>query len=377
MQNPSSRDLAWIAATALLARAALFAVVSWRTGATPLDYAESGDSAQYLLAARAWLHGSDLLAAFPAARRLFPGVPMLTAALLGAGLPPVWAALLPSWLAAAATAALAAWWARDARVGWATAFLPPIYLYASSVISTETLALFFSLLGIVLAARGHNLLGGMSLGWAMLCRPFALFAALGLLAGKLVERHRRDGLMVVAGIATVGAAGLLAVQLWCGDAFMSVRTYDRLHGGIVAWPFEYLVGVPFRDAVPLWKVPYVWAHALVALVAVALALRAARREVRPEERAQAVIVAVWLTGLVAFSVCIASKWAFHEFPRFMVPALPALFFALRGYLPRSPKIWGPIGAASLLLALGPAVRTVRPEVGPGSSVEPVPQRVTR
>src|ERR1044072_4598358 len=102
--------LAATAAAAFLLRWALFAAVSVRTGATLLDYAESADGAQYLLAAKSWLVGPELLAGAPGVRRFFPGVPMLIAALWRCGVPPAWAAVLPSWLAAAGAAALAAWW---------------------------------------------------------------------------------------------------------------------------------------------------------------------------------------------------------------------------------------------------------------------------
>lgn len=363
------RSLTWIAAVAFLLRWALFAAVAARTGATLLDYAESADGAQYLFAAKSWLVGPGLLAGAPGVRRFFPGVPMLIAALWRCGVPPAWAALMPSWLAAAGAAALAAWWARDLRVGWAMAAVPPIYLYASSLISTETLAVALSLAGVVLCRRRRPLLGGLALGLAVFCRPFALFAVIAAIAGELVARRRRAAAWLVGGVAVVGVAGLAVLQAHSGDALQSARTYRALHGGIVAWPFESLLLTPWRTAVPLWKVPYVWAHAAVALLACVVAVAKVRRAKPGEERAEAVTVAIWLVGLVGFTLCLASAWAFHDFPRFLVPALPPLYVALRDYLPRSRWVWTAVAAASFALALQPAARNVRTELGPGSSVE--------
>jgi hypothetical protein len=344
-------------------RIALFAIASGIVGTGFTDYARAADGYQYIAYARAWLGDGAELAARPHYGRFFPGYPMLLAALQALGLPVAAASLLPSWLAAGGGAVLGALCFRDRRVGWALAALTPSYVFGGSLISSETLCLFFSLVGLLASRRGSGITAGIAFGLGGLFRPVAVFAMAGAVAAELLERRLRRATTVTALAGLTVAAGLAAVYLRFGDALMNVRLYmlppPLGYGGeLLTWPFRSLIETPLETPVAAWKVAYVAVHLLAVLAGTALAVRQAWRAA-PEDRPLAAAAAVWLGTNTLYVLSIGGVWGFHDFPRFMVPALPPLFWAFRRLLPSRPWPWLAVGALSVALALPPAVRRLR------------------
>ena len=379
--RPLRRELLGMAALALGLRIALFAWATAATGTSFTDYARAADGYQYLACAHAWRGDMAELAAHPYYRRLFPGYPALIAALAAAGMPEPAAALLPSWLAAPAVAVLAALVFGDRRVGWAMAALTPAYVFSGSLICTEALCLLLSLAGIGLLARGGRgggggggsggggsggggagraVAAGIAFGAGGLFRPVAAFAMLGAAARELALGRRRTAAALVLAAGVAVASGLAAVGWRFGDPLMSLHEYagdPGAYGGeLFTWPFKALATVPSTTPVAAWKLAYVAVHVLAVLAGCAWAVREWRRAASADQRGIAALAAVWLTGNTLYVLCIGNVWGFHDFPRFIVPALPALFWALRGLLPRRPAVWAAIGVASVALSLEPAER---------------------
>lgn len=352
-----------MALLAVALRVALFAVASAVAGTGFYDYARAADGYQYLAVARAWLGDGAELAAHPHYGRFFPGYPMLIAALHGIGVPIAAAALLPSWLAAGAVAVLGARIFEDRRVGWALAALTPSYVFSGSLISTEALCLLLSLMGIRLVRNGTAIPAGVAFGLGGLFRPVAVFALLGAAAADLVSGKLRRAVAVTALAGATVAAGLAAVHLRFGDAFMSVRRYAEdpmAYGGgeMITWPFRALLTVPLTTPVAAWKIAFVAVHAVAVLGGCVLAVRQWRRA-SPGERPLAILAGLWLFGNTLYVLSIGGVWGFHDFPRFLVPALPPLFWLYRGILPARAWMWIGIGILSVALALPPAVRRLR------------------
>jgi len=359
----SRRELLAMAALAVGLRVALFAVATGLTGATFTGYARAADGYQYIAYARAWLGPDAEFAAHPDFGRFFPGYPLLMAGLHLLGVPFAAAALLPSWLAAGGVAVLCALYFGDRRVGWAMAALTPSYVFSGSLICSEVMCLLGSIAGLQLARRDQPLRAGLAFGLGGLFRPVAVFAMLGAVAADLLEerRLRRPAALTAAAGLTV-AAGLAAVQWRFGDALMSLRQYTgtAAYGDqLMTWPFHSLIAIPLTSPVPAWKLAFVAAHLAAALGGCVLAVWQWRRAAGPE-CPLAALAAVWLLANTLYVVCIGGFWGFHDFPRFLVPALPPLFFVYRRILPARPWVWLPVGALSVILSIEPTTRRLTP-----------------
>jgi hypothetical protein len=321
----------------------------------PLDrYVTKGDTASYVATARAMLGDDGGMTEYD--RRVFPGYPAMIAAAgwLGASLP--WAALGITWLSAGAAAAGAAALFRDRRIGWAMVALIPHYPINSSMGMTEAPLLALTLGGMLLARHGGGARAGCSgalLGFAGLVRPVACFGVLGQMGVDVLRRRWRPALVVgaVSGIVVIG--GILALHAWTGDVLRGVRVYANnpgAYGGrMFVWPFKSLIFTPLYDPqVSIGRVVYIWAHVVATLAAIAvLARRCLRRPSDPLD----VLSLMWLAGNTLFVLCIGSYWGFQHFPRFIIPAMPALLWALRCALPIRWYLWAPLFAGIFVMAV--------------------------
>jgi hypothetical protein len=352
--EPRAREFWAIAAAAVAFRVAVFVGVTlWFD--VPLDsYVAKGDTASYIATARAMLGDGDGMTEYD--RRVFPGYPAMIAAAGMLGVPLPWAALGITWLSAGAAAAGAAALFRDRRVGWAMVVLIPHYAINSSMGMTEAPLLALSLGGMLLARSGGGARAGLSgaiLGFGGLVRPVACFAVMGQVVADLLRRRWRPALLAGAIAAAVVFGGVLALHVWTGDVFRGVRVYANnpgAYGGqMFVWPFKSLIFSPLHDPqVSAGRVVYIWAHVLATLAAIAiLARRCLRRPSDPLD----VLSLIWLVGNTLFVLCIGSYWGFQHFPRFIIPAMPALFWALRGALPNRWYLWAPLFAGVFVMAV--------------------------
>ena len=357
---PSIASLLWIGAAAAVLRVALFVLVGLPRGATLLDWAAAADGGQYLRMASDWLTGPHYSKLDPAIGRLFPGLPALIAALVGLGAPPWAAALLPSWLGSAAVCVLAGRWTGSTRVAWALATVPPIFLYAGSLISTEVVCLVLSLAALLSARRERWPLAGLCFGAAGWVRPFAIFAAIGWAVAMLRQGKVRPVSIVAAVSCATFGAGTVLTALRVGDPWLSFRTYAAVHqGGILEFPFGSLLRVSFASETPTWKLFYVWSHVAVGVVGLIAGVRRIR-SAEPQREDLLWTAFLWWAGTLGFALSAGTDWGFHDFPRYLSSGLPALFLLIDDFLPRRSLLWIAVGAASLYLAAQPARRNFTP-----------------
>jgi len=340
------------------------------------EYADKGDGESYQRYAQAICGDPFSLTEYDT--RVFPGYPALIALVHEVTRLPFSAAgLAVTVVSAALAASLSAALFADVRIGWAMLALIPHWPVNSSLIMGEAPLLALVAGGLLLGINGRTVAAGLLLGMAGLVRPVACFAVLGLMLAELKRRRFGRAASVGALAAAVVGIGLFLLHHAFGDALHGVRVYansTHAYGGqIFRWPFESLVTFPLRAHVSMGRVSYIYLHVVLTLLACALLLRRAwalRRALPGNEPAETVeskaatrarsvdmAAAVWLIGNTLFILCIGSGvagWGFHHFPRFMLPALPAFFWAFRDWLPRQPIVWILIAAAML----GPTIMGV-------------------
>jgi hypothetical protein len=345
-------ELLLMAFAAIVIRAALFALGTKIHGWSVDEFVFLRDGSSYIHLAQAFRGDQSVLTLFD--RRVFPGYPALIATVMSLGVSAPVAALALAWLGTGITAVLTAVLYDDRRLGWAMVMLTPSYLMYTTLVMSEAVLLTFTVGGLVLLYRRRPGAGGILLGIAGLVRPMACFAVLGA-ALERFRRTPRAAILFCAVSAVIVGIGLWLMQLWNGDALQNVRIYasdDRAYAGqLFALPFESLIMTPIRLHVPLWKVAYIWTYVALTFIACGLLTREAFAAIASEQRLFARLNAPWLIGNTLFVLCIGHIWGFHEFHRFIVPALPPLLWAYRDYYPRRQWPWALIGVGSFAFAL--------------------------
>lgn len=333
--RPRWRALAALALAALAIRLLFMIAGCLVFDLTPEQYANRGDGISYIRYARFIASQPTEFTAYDT--RVFPGYPLLIAPLSLMGMP-TWLAALALNMAAGTTAAvLSAAVFRDLRVGWLMAFFTPVFVAASSIVGNESPMLAFTLAGLLVARRAGITaagVGGLLVGLGGVQRPMACFALLGWMV--VLFRRRQFGAALVMGVAAAAVVGatLAGVQYWFGDALHGVRFYatsDQSYAGeLLTWPMKSLIFTPFYQPVQMFKIPYIWAHVLLTFAGIALLAWQIRAGWGDDRRLLAVI---WLSLNTLYVLMIGSDWGFHALPRFLIPGLPPLFYAISTVLP--------------------------------------------
>jgi len=335
-----------IGATATLIHLAVFLVVRFGFH-IPLEiYTDKGDGASYKHMVSAILGGPKL---DEYDSRVFPGYPLLIAgAHLVTRLSIPTCSLLVTFLGAGIAAALSAIYFGDSRVGWAVAFALPHAWINMSLAMSEAPVLALEMLGLMLARR-NAVISGLAFGLAGLTRPVALFALLGVFFGEKIPRFR----------GRIWIAVWAAVVFFCGIYLLREVTSGPLHeihvyanspraysGQIFTWPFHSILWMTFHGNVGFGRWCYIVAHVILCIAGCVFLMRTDSVANR--------ISFIWLSLNTLFILCIglgSGAWGFNHFPRFMIPALPALAWSVRKFLPASAWVYILIGAGLFVMAI--------------------------
>lgn len=290
--------------------------------------------------------------------RVFPGFPAMIAVVHKLGVPLNIAALVIPWISAGIAAAAAAALFNDMRIGWALSVLIPHYLTYSAMPMTEAPLLALLLCGLILACRGHPLIGGLLIGYGGLVRPVACFALAGYVLYAFWVNKRLAAILTSLAAGAVVAAGILLLHHWTGgNAFRGVNVYANhpgaYNGQLFTWPFHSLIATMFDPKLPYLKtgkIIYVWTHVIIMLSACGLLVwRFTHR--KPQCDTGDILALPWVVLNTIFVLCVGSKWGFLAFHRFAIPALPGVFYAFRSWLPRKRWVWAVIAVPSLIIAV--------------------------
>jgi hypothetical protein len=355
--RPTAHHLCLVALLTILTRAAYMLVTAKLRGITLAEYPYYSDGAEMIAYAQ-WLIGhapapSDYVS------RHFPGLPATLALILLAHIPLTLGSCLFHWSMAATFVTATAALYRDWRVGLAMALvIPDLLLSTGGIQATEGPMLAFATLGLLCATRGHAALGGLLLGVAGVYRPMACFAVFGYCCHALARReYRRAAIVPLLSAAVVAVAVLGVKHLW-GDPLKGARAYVNeplaFGGELFTWPFKSLITTPLHQHVGRAKLILVAVHLLLVLTACTLLVR---RAINPARRSTLDVLSVpWLLANTLFVLCVGNVHGFHSFPRFLTPAAPPMFDALRRYLPRGWCAWIAIGTASFITGVAIFVR---------------------
>ena len=284
---------------------------------------------------------------------MFAGYPALIAIVHKLYIPLPIAALLVTWISTGVAVIGAGRLFGDRRVAYARVCLIPHYLVNSSLGMSEAPLLAVVLVGLLLARSEHPIFAGLVLGFGGLIRPMACFAVAGVLYVWLRRRQWNSIILLGGTAATVVAAGVLALHFWTGDALQGERVYANHPGAyaghMILFPFQSLIMTPFNEPTTVGKIVYIWVHVVITLSACVLITR--RVLILKSWDARDAISWPWLVGNTLFVLCIGSAWGFRHFPRFTIPAAPAMFWTLRRYLPRHLGIWIAIGVMVFVYAV--------------------------
>jgi len=310
------------------------------------------DGARYLATARA-LAGGGLAGVQPGiaeTQLTLPGYPLAIAA-LGAGIGPALAAVLINLTGAAAAVCLfRATFEDEAAARW-FAIVPPAWILYTSMVMSEGLYLALIVAALFAAmARHRPVLAALCVSAALLVKLQAVIPALVLL-WWIARREGRRSAARFAALLLVVPLGWLAFSAWrFGDPVLVGHQFAAYwQGGVLDWPLAGLLEGTSSSTIPLWKKLYVWAHVALVVGVCASGLRRWRTG-PPTHR----FATAWLVLNTAFQLCIGSLWGFHEFHRYLLPALPALVIVAAPVLGagrRGPALAGLAGVGLTIAAL--------------------------
>jgi hypothetical protein len=303
-------------------------------------YTDKGDGASYKHMAAALLGRPSALDAYET--RVFPGYPMLIAVThLITRLSIAASALVVTFIGAGAAAAISAVVFQDRRVGWAVALALPHAWINMSLVMSEAPELALVMTGLLLARRNHAAAAGIIFGLSALTRPVAGFALMGVLLDQVARDRARRGLLAVAWAALIFLLGMLIARPVTGGLFHGMSVYahsPRAYAGHpFTWPMHSILWMTLHGHVGWGRWIYIIAH-VAACIGGCIVLS---RKNSPME----VLAFTWLALNTLFVLCIGlgpGAWGFNHFPRFTIPALPALAYAWRRFLPASPWLYIPL-----------------------------------
>lgn len=360
-----SLDLLLVGLLALLTRL-LTVVLALHFGHLSLgQYANKGDGESYLRFAR-WING-DASQLTDYDRRVFPGYPTLIALVGRCGVSLPMAAVGIDVVSAAIVAVFGALTFSDSRIGWAMVVLLPHWMINSSLAMSEAPMLALSMIGVFFASRGRPVDGGIFFAFAGLVRPMACFAAIAMAVGLFWRGKPRSGFALLGVAAALVGVGILLMQHFTGDALHGMQVYansPRAYGGdLLAWPGKSLIDSPVRLNASIGKIIYIYAHVAVVLLALGMLAMWTHRDWtnasagRGKTEWRNIASLIWLGGNTALVLCIGSTWGFAHFPRFTIPAQPALAWAWRDYLPKSKWVWIVVAAGMVWFGVAGVLAT--------------------
>jgi hypothetical protein len=213
------------------------------------------------------------------------------------------------------------------------------------------------LLAAFLAARRERwLLAALLASLATIVRPLGLFAVLGI---GLTLLWRRNFLKFAqaAGIGlTIGLLYALPLARQFGDPLATVHSYVRPE-----WEGGWLFGIPFWAIIRgtlIYRAPWtnlVLTFGWIFLVVAAIVAMIWRKDFRDYARSHPVEILFAVPYLWCLFSYNYPLWARGSFPRFSIPILPFVLFALYRWIPKDRRVLWAVGVASSLLAAASAI----------------------
>jgi hypothetical protein len=383
---PRRGELLTIAIFAFALRATV-TILALRLGHLSLaQYTSKADTTSYIANAAVMCGERSFASLADYDLRVFPGYPALIAGVHLTGISLPLAALLVTWTSASLAAAWAAKAFEDIRIGWAMTCLIPHYLINSSLGMSEAPLLMATCAAVLAWRRNRLVLAGLIFAFAAMIRPMACFSFAGVALALVADRKCRGVICLLIATTIALIVEIAIYQWWTGDALRGMHVYANhpgaYNGHLLGWPFQSLLTTPAIDHAGIGRIAYIWIHVLIALgicgMCIARVLLFDSRGRKPrssahasqkpglplpamKERSEATesshsallncAALPWVVGNTIFILCIGSVWGFRHFPRFTIPAAPAMFWTVRRVLPTGRGWWMAIAAACAVMAV--------------------------
>jgi hypothetical protein len=218
------------------------------------------------------------------------------------------------------------------------AFTNFAWIQLSFIGGSEPLAMALGLGAMLAFRRNRVVLSALLASLSVIVRPLMIFALVGI----GVYRKQWTALLAALGIGLgIGVLYVLPLAHYAGDPFLTVHTYTTRdygaakvvgpHGHLFGWPFHGIVAGTIAYPAP-WTnlvLSFFW----IALVLVGIAMMFSRRfrSYANEHVAEVIFCGLYLLAVFSYDYLI---WARSNFFRFVIPALPFVFFALLPFLPK-------------------------------------------
>jgi hypothetical protein len=210
-----------------------------------------------------------------------------------------------------------------------------------SLAMSEAPMLALAMTGLLLARRNQITAAGIIFGLSILTRPVAGFALIGLLLDQFARGRAHRGLFIAGWAALIFILGMLIIRPITGGLFHGIGVYansPRAYAGqLFTWPMHSILWMTLYGHIGWGRWIYIIAH-VAACIGGCIALS---RKNSPTD----LLAFTWLALNTLFVLCLGlgpGAWGFNHFPRFTIPALPALAYAWRRFLPASPWLYIPL-----------------------------------
>jgi hypothetical protein len=236
------------------------------------------------------------------------------------------------------------------------------WLQLSFLGGSEPLALALGLGTFLLFRQNRFFLAPLVGSLAVTVRPLMIFVLVGI-GLVLLFRKRYASFFIALGTGlAVGVTYMLPLARHFGDPLLTVHSYTMRdygaakivgpHGHLFGWPFHGIVAGTLAYPAPWTNLVLSFLWIGLVLVGVGFMFSESFRVYAKSYPAEAIFCGMYLLAVFSYDYLI---WARGNFIRFVIPALPFVFFALLRILPKDRRILRCLSVVSPVLAALSAV----------------------
>jgi hypothetical protein len=213
------------------------------------------------------------------------------------------------------------------------------------------------LLGVVWYARAERYTLALLLAsLATVVRPLGVL----MVAALLLHAWRVRGFAYAAVRAAIPAAVMALYMTPLAIAFHDPLANFHFYQREAKWSGGFPITVPFLGMVRCYRANSNLGNAVIKHLKVAFVLLhvaalvglACRAQLRRRAATQP-LLAMFAVGYSLFMIMYSSPiWALSIYPRLIIPVIPFFLWLYEPWLPKTWRLWAPVGAVSLLLACG-------------------------
>jgi len=205
------------------------------------------------------------------------------------------------------------------------------------------------------AIRKEQWLGASILAaFATTVRPLGVFALVGIAFTLVLGREYRKAILCTCVATLIGMLYVLPFWIYYHDPLLQwhqYKSFDWHSGPAINFPFRAIAVSFLNNPGPWTNVVFTLGWMIFALIGLfAMGRREFRRFIH-HRPAEFIFAFLYLTFLFSYN----SWWARADFPRFVLPVMPFLLFALDRWLPQSRYVVYGLGVVSPVLAACSAI----------------------